>query len=133
VTFTVPLLVFRASPSAFAATSGENLSLRHASADDRQNLVYACMVCNRYKDSNIASVGLSGELVPLFNPRQDQWRDHYRLNGPVVEPLGLIGDLTTQVLRLNAAERLVRRSLVQQLRQYPRSRFPKGYEGYSSS
>jgi hypothetical protein len=33
------------------------------------NLTYACMVCNRYKGSNIASVAPSGDLVPLFNPR----------------------------------------------------------------
>jgi hypothetical protein len=43
------------------------------------------IVCNRYKGSNIASVSLSGGLVPLFNPRLDQWSDHFRLNGAVIE------------------------------------------------
>ncbi len=79
------------------------------------------MVCNRYKGSNIASVSSSGELVPLFNPRQSEWRDHFKLNGSVIEPLGTIGEVTARVLRLNAAERVVRRSLLQQLRRYPKS------------
>ena len=86
------------------------------------NLAYACMVCNRYKGSNIASVSPSGDLVPLFNPRLQAWKDHFRLVGAVVEPLDLAGEVTARVLRLNTAERVVRRSILQLLRTYPRSR-----------
>ena len=70
------------------------------------------MVCNRYKGANIASVAASGILVPLFNPRESTWAEHFRLNGAVIEPLDAIGEVTAKVLRLNAAERVVRRSLL---------------------
>jgi hypothetical protein len=84
------------------------------------NVAYACMVCNRYKGSNIASVSSSGDLIRLFNPRQNRWNNHFRLNGAVIEPIDSIGAVTARVLRLNTAERVVRRSILQQLRRYPR-------------
>ena len=97
------------------------ISRQHGGETSTSNLAYACMVCNRYKGSNIASVSPSGDLVPLFNPRQDQWKDHFRLSGAVIEPLDSIGEITARVLRLNTAERVVRRSLLQKLRRYPRN------------
>jgi hypothetical protein len=69
------------------------------------------MVCNRYKGANIASVAASGILVPLFNPRE-RWAEHLRLNGAAIELLDVIGEVTAKVLRLNAAERVVRRSVL---------------------
>jgi hypothetical protein len=79
------------------------------------------MVCNRYKGSNIASVTPSGNLISIFNPRNDSWNDHFRLNGFVIEPLTSVGEVTARLLKLNTAERVVRRSILQQLRRYPRS------------
>jgi hypothetical protein len=96
------------------------ISRQHGGETIESNLAFACMVCNRYKGANIASVATSGALVPLFNPRESPWAKHFRLNGAVIEPLGVIGDVTAKLLRLNAAERVVRRSVLQQLRRYPR-------------
>ena len=95
------------------------ISRQHGGETITDNLAYACMVCNRYKGSNIASVAPSGDLAPLFNPRLDRWNDHFRLNGAAIEPLGLVGEVTAQVLRLNTPERLMRRRALQQLRRYP--------------
>jgi hypothetical protein len=96
------------------------ISRQHGGDTSADNLAYACMVCNRYKGSNIASVSSSGELIRLFNPRQNRWNDHFRLNGAVIEPIDSIGAVTARVLRLNTAERVARRSVLQQLRRYPR-------------
>ena len=96
------------------------ISRQHGGETIADNLAYACLVCNRYKGSNIASIAPSGNLVPLFNPRLDQWNDHFRLHGAFIEPLDLVGDVTARVLRLNTPERLMRRSLLQQLRRYPK-------------
>ena len=96
------------------------VSRQHGGETVAENLAYACMVCNRYKGSNIASVSPAGDLVRLFNPRVDRWSEHFRLNGSVIEPLGLVGEVTARVLRLNTAERVVRRSVLQQLRRYPK-------------
>ena len=69
------------------------ISRQHGGETITDNLAYACMVCNRYKGSNIASVAPSGDLAPLFNPRLDRWNDHFRLNGAAIEPLGLVGEV----------------------------------------
>jgi hypothetical protein len=96
------------------------VSRQHGGATTADNLAYACMVCNRYKGSNVASVSGVGDLVPLFNPRQHTWTDHFRLNGAVIEPLDPVGEVTARVLRLNTSERVVRRSVLQRLRRYPK-------------
>lgn len=42
------------------------------------NLAYACSGCNGRKASRIeASDPETGELTPLFHPRQQQWREHF--------------------------------------------------------
>ena len=96
------------------------LSRQHGGAETPDNLAYACMVCNRYKGSNIASLSVLGELIPLFNPRKDRWENHFRLNGAVIESLDPTGEVTARLLQLNVADRVMRRRLLQQLRKYPR-------------
>ena len=106
--------------AAFSHEVDHVISRQHGGETIASNLALACMVCNRYKGANIASVAASGILVPLFNPRESTWAEHFRLNGAVIEQIDVIGEVTAKVLRLNAAERVVRRSLLQQLRRYPR-------------
>ena len=96
------------------------ISRQHGGETSESNLAFACMVCNRYKGANIASVATVGDLVRLFNPRESTWAKHFRLNGAVIEPLDAIGEVTAKLLRFNTAERVVRRSVLQQLRRYPR-------------
>jgi hypothetical protein len=46
-----------------------------------ENLAFACVFCNRYKGSDIATVDpVTGEAVRLFDPRQDSWGDHFEWN-----------------------------------------------------
>jgi hypothetical protein len=106
--------------AAFSHEVDHVISRQHGGETIEGNLAFACMVCNRYKGANIASVAASGMLVPLFNPRESTWAKHFWLNGAVIEPLDAMGEVTARVLRLNAAERVVRRSVLQQLRRYPR-------------
>jgi len=79
-----------------------------------------CMVCNRFKGANITSTDSSAVIVRLFNPRSQKWADHFRLAGAVIEPLTETGEATSRLLRLNQAERVIERTLLQQLRRYPR-------------
>ena len=78
--------------AAFAHEVDHILSRQHGGETIADNLAYASMVCNRYKGSNIASVSPSGDLVRLFNRRQQHWNNHFRLNGAVIEPLDVIGE-----------------------------------------
>jgi hypothetical protein len=62
----------------------------------------------------------TGELVRLYNPRKDRWEGHFRIIGPVVEPLTGIGATRAQLLRLNVTDPVVERQLLQSLNRYPK-------------
>lgn len=46
--------------------------------DDPSNLAFACQGCNGHKYTTTeAADPLSGRVVPLFHPRQDDWAGHF--------------------------------------------------------
>jgi hypothetical protein len=73
-------------------------------ASTRDNLWLACPLCNGYKGvQQQASDPTTGEQVSLFNPRQQNWRDHFLWSDDGVEIVGLtaIGRATIAALKLN--------------------------------
>jgi hypothetical protein len=99
------------------------VSLKHGGPSTLENLALACMLCNRYKGSDLASLdSQTGQLSRLFHPRQDRLADHFRLHGAVIEPVSIVGSVTIFLLRLNAAERTAERQLLQELGTYPRNK-----------
>ena len=54
----------------------------------------------------------------LTQPAWPLWDEHFELHGAVIQPLTEIGEATARMLRLNGAERVVERRLVQVLGQY---------------
>ena len=48
----------------------------------------------------------TGEIVPLFNPRQDAWNDHFRFDGGQIVGLTLTGQATVRLLNMNAPRRV---------------------------
>jgi hypothetical protein len=98
------------------------ISEKHGGSSKEDNLAYACLICNRNKGSDIASIApRTGELVRLFNPRTDRWRDHFRLgpDGITIESLTEIGEATARILGFNDAERLLERQALLQAGWYP--------------
>jgi len=96
------------------------VSRKHGGPSTLENLALACMLCNRYKGSDLASLdSQTGQLSRLFHPRQDRWADHFRLHGAVIEPVSIVGGVTIFLLRLNAPERTAERQLLQELGTYP--------------
>ena len=52
------------------------ISRKHGGSSSSENLAYACVICNRYKGSDVASIELgTGAIVRLFDPRRDRWAD----------------------------------------------------------
>jgi hypothetical protein len=97
------------------------ISRKHGGTSASENLAFACCLCNRYEGSDIASLHpATGEFVRLYDPRKDRWEDHFRISGPVVEPLTAIGATTAQLMRLNVTDRVVERKLLQSLNRYPK-------------
>ena len=95
---------------------------QHRGETTAANLAFSCWDCNRRKGPNISSVDPeSAEVVQLFNPRRNQWRDHFRLDAFRIIPLTPIGIATAALLRLNSPERLSLRAMLHQIGRYPRA------------
>lgn len=97
------------------------ISRKHGGQSSAENLALACIICNRHKGSDLASISVQGELVRLFNPRQDRWDDHFRIDDDHIQPLTGIGDSTVRLLRMNDPERASERRLLQAIGGYPLS------------
>lgn len=68
------------------------VSRKHSGSSTADNLALACIICNRYKGSDVASINPgSGQVVRLFHPRHDQWADHFRIQAEVIEALTEVG------------------------------------------
>lgn len=90
---------------------------KHGGATEQDNLALACILCNKHKGSDIASVDPeTGKIVALYNPRLNSWEEHFHLeeNGNI-QPLTDIGRVTSQLLRFNTPERISERRLLYEL------------------
>jgi hypothetical protein len=86
------------------------ISAKHGGQTNAENLTYACFYCNRYKGSDIGTiVPGSRRLVPLFNPRTDDWVDHFEVVASSIEGKSEIGKATVRILEFNLRERLLER------------------------
>lgn len=68
------------------------------------NLALACQTCNNCKYTKITAVDPAiGEEVPLFNPRQMKWSDHFTWTPDTTKMLGLTptGRATVELLETN--------------------------------
>lgn len=69
-----------------------------------ENLALSCQGCNNHKyDHTEAADPVSGELVPLYNPRRDRWADHFAWSSDTLSIIGLspTGRATVSALALN--------------------------------
>lgn len=82
------------------------ISLKHGGCSDAGNLAYACALCNRAKGTDIGSISRAGEFTRFFNPRTDSWSDHFRLEGVIICPLTVIGEVTARILGFNESARV---------------------------
>jgi HNH endonuclease len=88
---------------------------KHGGQTDENNLALACTICNKYKGSDLASIDpLNGEIVRLYQPRRDRWRDHFLLEQGEIMPLTSIARVTVRLLQMNRPERVKERRLLSQ-------------------
>ena len=91
----------------FAMQSFSVEHIRPRSQDGKttlDNLALACQGCNGHKYSKTAGYDLvSNEVVSLFHPRQQKWRDHFRWSDDFTLIVGLtpVGRATVEALHLN--------------------------------
>jgi 5-methylcytosine-specific restriction endonuclease McrA len=68
------------------------------------NLWLACSLCNDHKSDRVAALDPdSGEVVPLFNPRRQVWKHHFRWSPEGDQIVGRTptGRATVLALQLN--------------------------------
>jgi hypothetical protein len=96
------------------------ISLKHGGLSNSDNLAYCCVYCNRFKGSDIGSIILEKkEFVRFYNPRWDRWREHFKLNNAIIEPISNIGQVTARILGFNDQARLLERQLLISKKKYP--------------
>jgi len=58
------------------------IATKHRGRTREANLAWTCFACNRHKGTDVASIDDStGQVVRLFHPRRDQWRDIFAYKG----------------------------------------------------
>ena len=73
-----------------------------------ENLAFACPSCNLHKsDQTEATDSLTGNQAPLFNPRRDEWDDHFCFQDYRIEGLTPVGRATVAALYFNSDRRLL--------------------------
>ncbi len=83
---------------------------KHGGLTSLENLALSCMTCNLRKSSDLASIDPeSGVIVALFNPRTQNWQDHFEINGVSIDGVTAEGRTTAHFLQLNSPERLAER------------------------
>jgi hypothetical protein len=100
------------------ANSGMPMTIDHIQPTSKgglntiENLCLACRTCNEYKSGTTEAIDpLTGQLAPLFNPRQQSWQEHFQWSNDAshIEGLTAIGRSTVITLRMNNAVIVVTR------------------------
>ncbi len=68
------------------------------------NLALSCQGCNNHKYNKTEAIDpKSGNIVPIYHPRQQQWYKHFAWNDDFTLVIGLtpIGCATVETLKLN--------------------------------
>ena len=82
------------------------IARKHHGTDELENLALACFACNNHKGPNIAGIDPeTGEIVRLFHPRQDNWRDHFEWHEAILVGRTAAGRATIDVLAVNLSYR----------------------------
>ncbi len=87
-----------------------------------ENLALACQGCNSHKYNHTqAQDPVSGETVPIYNPRQQRWREHFTWNDDYSLIIGItpVGRATATALQLNRTGLVNLRRVLYSLGEHP--------------
>jgi hypothetical protein len=86
------------------------ISEKHNGRTTKSNLALACPICNRFKGSDLGSLDpKTGKLTPFFNPRNQRWSEHFKLENGKIIPLSPEGRVTVLIFHFNNYERVIER------------------------
>ncbi|MEG4148963.1 HNH endonuclease signature motif containing protein [Microcoleus sp. Pol12B5] len=114
---------FPQTASLFAFEMEHIIAEKHDGVTEAENLALSCPCCNRFKGTDLASIDPeTGQLTPFFNPRLQEWSDHFRLEGGAIVPRTPEGRVTAKILQFNLLERILEREQLISMGQYPAPR-----------
>lgn len=86
------------------------------------NLALACQGCNNHKYTKTMGLNpISGEMVPLYNPRKEPWQMHFNWNDDYTLIIGItpIGCATVETMKLNREGLVNLRRLLYSIGEHP--------------
>ena len=78
---------------------------QHGGSDEIDNLCLSCHWCNLFKGPNLSSL-VDGQLTRLFNPRADNWAEHFVGLEGKIDGTSAIGIATVSLLNMNDPDRI---------------------------
>jgi hypothetical protein len=73
----------------------------------------ACIDCNLGKGSNLTGIDPeTGQIVPLYNPRREQWSEHFERQGAYIVGRTPTGRVTVRVLNMNSEDQVELRAFI---------------------
>jgi HNH endonuclease len=89
------------------------IAKQHYRDDSLDNLALSCVRCNLRKGPNLSGIDPeTGDLVPLFHPRRDEWARHFAFRSYWIAGLTPVGRATVHVLGMNETRRLELRAML---------------------
>lgn len=90
------------------------ISKRHKGSDELDNLALACFECNNAKGADVGAYDpITNLLMPFYNPRRQNWNDHFELIDYIIIGKTPNGRATVEFLNINTQEQIsVRRDLI---------------------
>ena len=80
--------------------------LRHGGPTRAENLACACFHCNLWKGPCIAAVDPGGGRAFLFDPRRDDWEEHFAMRAGMIAGRTPTGRATVAFLKMNSPTRV---------------------------
>jgi hypothetical protein len=86
-----------------------------------ENLALSCGRCNRKKGPNLSGIDPdSRQLASLFDPRREQWQEHFAWQGVILVGKTEVGRATIDVLGLNLQNQIELREGFIESGEFPR-------------
>lgn len=83
----------------------------HGRPDSEENRALACSYCNAHKAVNLAGIDPeTGKVTALYNPRIQDWAEHFAMDGAAIHGRTDVGRTTARVLRMNDETRVLIRA-----------------------
>ncbi len=96
------------------------IGTQHGGPNTPNNLAHSCSPCNWKKGPNISTIlEFGGALIPLLNPRTQNWFEHFEAVNGMLHPLTSIGEATIKLLELNQPNKIEERLEMTKIGFYP--------------